>query len=187
MYYPDNEIDNAVKTLDEHQGEQISDEHEDSNVYNADDSDLSSEERSTYKKESALAKKEYQDTLKAINEQKNLEISNFQKEHDSEIQAHKQSIQDLIPQKKQEIEEKFAPKIEEAHKRYEARCADLDDDPRLAKKELKETLKEIEAQKSLEFELFTDHPSIKAIKEKYLPQEIEAKQKYVNTIAELKI
>ena len=116
MYYPEDELENAVKTLEERQGERISDEHEDENVYSADDSDLAPT-RSSYKQEFKPAHKALLTKIKELKKQCDEEIKAFTKDHSEEVSKY-------ASEKKEhpsitEIKEKYQKLIDEAQKEFD--------------------------------------------------------------------
>ncbi len=122
MYNPETEIESARKTLEEGQGENIEDSHEDSNLYNSDDSDLLVNVNS-YKKEHKLALKNLSAKIKEIEAQRDEEIASFTAEHSDEVAQYKN-------QKKEHpsitaIKEKYQAQIDEAKKEFNELDAEL--------------------------------------------------------------
>ena len=86
MFYPD-EIDNAVKTLDEGQGEVIEDSHEDREKYDNDSPDSVVTKASTYREESRPYTQEFNAKLKELKEREKKELAEYKAAHQEEIAA----------------------------------------------------------------------------------------------------
>ena len=122
MYYPEDEIESAVKTLEEGQGKNIEDSHEDSVAYDSDDSDLSND-RSSYNLEHKLASKEHKKRIKELHCQCDEEINSFVTEHADEVAQYKNEQKDhpsVVA-----IKEKYQALINEEQKRFDDLVAEL--------------------------------------------------------------
>ena len=122
MYYPEDEIESAVKTLEEGQGKNIEDSHEDSVAYVSDDSDLSND-RSSYYLEHKLASKEHKKRVKELHGQRDEEIDSFIKEHADEVAQYKNEQKEHPSITA--IKEKYQALEDEEQKRFEDLVAEL--------------------------------------------------------------
>ena len=86
MFYGDNEINEAVKTLDEGQGEAIEDSHEDLEKYDNDASDSSNTQMPSYHQEAHPYTVEFNAKLKDIKERCRKEVEEFKSSHKEEIE-----------------------------------------------------------------------------------------------------
>ena len=75
MFYDDNELDNAVKTLDEGQGEFIEDSHEEENKYPADENDLISGNGTSFKQEARYCKRSFDLKMKELKDKRKEELN----------------------------------------------------------------------------------------------------------------
>ena len=116
MYYPEDEIESAIKTLGEGQGENIEDSHEDANLYNADDSDLGPI-RSSYKQEFKPAHKALLAKIKELNRQCDEEVNAFVAGHGEEVAKYSEEKQEHPEITK--IKEKYENLIAEAQKEFD--------------------------------------------------------------------
>ena len=122
MYYPEDEIDVARKTLDEGQGEIIEDSHEDEAAYGADDSDLEPA-RTSYKQERKATMKNLKAKIREIEKQRDEEINEFVASHSEEVANYKNDKKEhpSIAQ----IKDKYQKLIDEAQKEFDDADAEL--------------------------------------------------------------
>ena len=122
MFYDDNEIDNAVKTLEEGQGEFIEDSHEETEKYPFDENDLNNANVSSYKQESSLYTKSFNKKVK------DLKAANLsEEEYAKEYQALKDSYDKAIASLKEKYHEELAYHIHPRLKRRKELIGDNTD------------------------------------------------------------
>ena len=176
--YTDKEIDNAVKTLEEGQGEAIEDSHEDEGLYAHDDSDLSKTKRSTFKIESHPYTVAFEMQLKTLHKKRDQEIETFIFLHKEEVEAFNAEQKRLAAERAKEAKNNPAPKEEEEVP------SDLMLRERVAFFVCK-TAKKIA--KKFKKEPLPEHPGIVEIREKYAEEERKLREPYDAIINQLKI
>mgnify|MGYP002856315909 CR=1 FL=1 len=144
----EDEINAAKNSLDEGQGEQIEDAHEDS-VHIMDPDDLLSQSFSSYKKENKVIRNKLNEQIKELNRQKDVEIASLDPT-DSNRQAKAEDIEkrysDLITKANEEFEkcdahlrEKYADEIKyHIHPKLKRRKELIDSDILLSVRNLKQ-------------------------------------------------
>ena len=102
MFYDDNEIDNAVKTLDEGQGEFIEDSHEEENKYPSDENDLISGNGTSYKQEARYCKSSFDEKIKELKNKRKEEIAALSSNDPSEVDKINQKYDALEKEAQEE-------------------------------------------------------------------------------------
>ena len=117
MFYPEDELDTARKTLDEGQGENIEDSHEDAHHYGFDESDFQTSHTS-FKKESKLLKKEFEKAKKQLESDRATELSAINVDGDLNNDPDFQAVNAKYDKLLQELEDSYNSRLEELKKRY---------------------------------------------------------------------
>ena len=162
MFYTDDEINEAVKTLEEGQGVVIEDSHEDLEKYDNDGPESVVTEAATYREEAAPYSAELNAKLKDLRARCRKEVDEFKASHKEEIDHFN------AEQKAKKAEEK-QPEVENKEENPEKKGNFFDKVLSVFKKEPKK-----------------EHPGIEAIKAKYAEEEKELRKPYDKIFAELK-
>ena len=117
MFYPEDELDTARKTLDEGQGENIEDSHEDAHHYGFDESDFQTSHTS-FKKESKLLKREFEKAKKQLESDRATELSAINVDGDLNNDPDFQAVNAKYDKLLQELEDSYNSRLEELKKRY---------------------------------------------------------------------
>ena len=115
MFYRD-EIDEAIKAIDEERGEQIEDSHEDTRHFSVDASDLPAA-RTSYRQEVKLLNKNLNDKKEELEKTKNLELATFSGK-DIENNSAYQEILKKYDSLNKELEDSYNTQLEELKKKY---------------------------------------------------------------------
>ena len=182
MFYNDDELDNAVKTLEEGQGEIIEDSHEDTVVYDVDNSDLAPNTRLSFYDEKKAYKKIYDAKIEEVRKKCNEEVKAFIAEHSEEVKQFNES--------KPKVED--TPLYQQVKENYESQISALEEEYKSAskhdKKDISIRLKELKRDyKKALMDVRVEHPSIEQIRKKYQPQIDALKGEYDKIIGDLKI
>ena len=161
MFYTDDEINEAVKILEEGQGEAIEDSHEDLEKYDNDGPDSVITKASTYHQEAHPYTVEFNAKLKDLKARCRKEVEEFKTSHKEEIEQFNAEQKEKAANK----EEKAEPKEENPEKKANF----FDKVLSVFKKEPRK-----------------EHPGIEAIKAKYAEEEKQLRKPYDKTIAALK-
>ena len=117
MYYPEDELDTARKVLDEGQGENIEDSHEDSQHYGFDESDFQ-KEHTSFKKEHKLLNKELEKAKKQLESDRATELSAINGGDDLRDNQDFKAINEKYDKLLQELEDSYHARLEELKHKY---------------------------------------------------------------------
>ena len=110
MFYDDNELDNAVKTLDEGQGVAIEDSHEEEEKYPFDENDINNQNASSYKQESRLYTKSFNQKVKEL-KAANLSEEEYAKQYQTIKDAYDKAIASLKEKYHEELAYHIHPRL----------------------------------------------------------------------------
>ena len=116
MFYTD-EIDEAIKNLNEEQGEQIEDSHEDTQHFGFDPADLP-QEHTSFNEEAHLLKQKFAKKKSDLAKQKELELANFSGENLENNASYQEIIKKYADHEK-ELDASYHRQLTSLKKKYE--------------------------------------------------------------------